>query len=177
VPGVASDSTVETFVAVTLSVDSWRWEGVPIHIRAGKCLPVSATAVSIQFHRPPQNVCGLESFQGMNALRFQVRPETGVTLTLAGKEPGIDTRPQVEDLTFARQPGVDPRPYDRLIGAALEGDQWLFTREDTVESAWRIIDPILDDALPLYSYQRGTWGPEEAGRLLPASHSWRDPVG
>jgi glucose-6-phosphate 1-dehydrogenase len=175
VPGVAPDSTVETFVAVRLFADSWRWADVPIAIRAGKCLPVTATEVSIRFRRPPQNVCGIEPFQSMNVLRFRVRPEAAVTFALAGKKPGIGRQAQVEELTFARQPGTGIRPYDRLIGAAIEGDQYLFARQDTVEEAWRIVEPILGDTVPLHFYPPGSWGPPEADRLLPAGDAWHDP--
>jgi glucose-6-phosphate 1-dehydrogenase len=175
VPGVAADSTTETYVAVALLADSWRWEGVPIAIRGGKCLPVSATEISIRFRPPPYNVAGTQRLRSLNALRFRVRPETAVSLTLAGKKPGIGIRAQVEDLTFLQQPGSDVRPYDRLIGAALEGNQLLFARQDVVEEAWRIVGPVLDDAVPVVPYARGTWGPPDAGKLLADGESWHDP--
>ena len=176
VPGVASDSTVETFVAVRMVSDSARWAGVPIYIRAGKCLPLTASEVTIKFRRPARNVCGIEAFHAMNELRFRVRPETAVTLTLAGKKPGIEAQAQAEELTFAQQPGSDPRPYDRLIGAALEGDESYFAREDSVEAAWQIVDPILDDAVPVHAYEPNTWGPKEAAGLLPAGPGWHNPA-
>ncbi|MGW5364233.1 glucose-6-phosphate dehydrogenase [Actinopolymorpha pittospori] len=177
VPGVAPDSTVETYFAVRLFSDSPRWQDVPILIRGGKCMPVSASEVSVRFRQPERNVAGIEGFRGMNELRFRVRPETAVTLTLAGKKPGIDAQAQVEELTFAQQPGSDPRPYDRLIGAALEGDRFFFAREDTVEASWRVVDPILGDVAPLYDYAPGTWGPREADRLLPEGVPWHDLAG
>ncbi|MGH3491285.1 MAG: glucose-6-phosphate dehydrogenase, partial [Actinopolymorphaceae bacterium] len=176
VPGVAKDSTVETFVAVTLTSEAERWRGVPIFIRAGKCLPVSATELTVKFRRPERNVCEVEPFQSMNQLRFRVRPETAVTLTLAGKKPGIGTQAQVEDLTFAQQPGSDPRPYDRLIGAALDDDQWLFARQDSVEASWRVIDPILGDVVPVHTYPQGSWGPAEADDLIPPDAEWHNPT-
>ncbi|MEQ7129121.1 glucose-6-phosphate dehydrogenase [Actinopolymorpha sp. B11F2] len=176
VDGVAPDSTVETFFAATLTSDSERWAGVPISIRAGKCLPVSASEVTIKFRQPEHNVCGLESFHAMNDLRFRVRPETAVSLTLAGKKPGIAAQAQTEELTFAQQPGSDPRPYDRLIGAALEGEDFYFAREDSVEAAWRIVDPILGDVVPLHTYAPSTWGPQEAADVLPAGTRWHDPA-
>jgi glucose-6-phosphate 1-dehydrogenase len=175
VPGVAPGSTTETFVALELFADSWRWEGVPIFIRAGKCMPVSATEVWVRFRRPPHNLFGLEPSQCTNALRFRVRPETEVGLSLGGKRPGVGWVPQVEDLSFAEQAGADERPYDRLIGAAVDGDQSMFAREDTVEDAWRVVEPILGDTVPLQRYQRGTWGPEEAVRLLPPGQHWHTP--
>jgi glucose-6-phosphate 1-dehydrogenase len=177
VPGVAQDSTTETFVAAELFADSWRWEGVPIFVRAGKCLPVSATEVSIRFRPPPYNVAGTEQVRAVNALRFRVRPETAVTLALAGKKPGIGLHPQVQELTFAEQPGSDAQPYDRLIGAALDGDQWLFASEDVVEEAWRVVEPVLGDTVSVHSYSPGTWGPKEAESLLSEGESWHDPAG
>jgi glucose-6-phosphate 1-dehydrogenase len=191
VDGVAPDSTVETYVAVRLAVDSWRWAGVPVVIRAGKCLPVTATEVLVRFRTPPQNVFGLDPPPAANALRFRVWPETAVGLTLAGKRPGGGLEPQTDELAFAQRPGSDMRPYDRLIGAALDGDRWLFSPQETVESAWRIVDPVLGgptrgdptrgdptrgDAVPLHVYDRGTWGPPQADALLPAGDSWHDPA-
>jgi glucose-6-phosphate 1-dehydrogenase len=175
VQGVAAGSTTETFVAVRLYADSWRWAGVPILIRAGKCLPVSATDVTVTFRRPPYDVLGVEGFGGVNTMRFRVSPETAVDLTLAGKKPGATAETEMEELTYAERPGADLRAYDRLIGAAIAGEQWLFAREDTVEAAWRVVDPILGDAVPLHPYDKGTWGPPQADGLLPAGDRWQDP--
>jgi glucose-6-phosphate 1-dehydrogenase len=177
VAGVAPDSTVETFVAVMLTADTWRWAGVPIVIRAGKCLPATATEITIAFKSPPMDVFGIEPILPRDTLMFRIWPETGVSLTLHGKKPGAGWEPLAEELAFAQQPGSDIRPYDRLIGAALTGDRWLFARQDTVEAAWEIVDPILGDAVPVHPYARGTWGPKEADRLLPAQDAWHDPVG
>jgi glucose-6-phosphate 1-dehydrogenase len=173
--GVATGSKTETFAAVRLAADTWRWEGVPIVIRAGKCLAVTATDVFINFKRPPRNVFGLGDALGANALRFRVWPETETAVTLIGKKPGGDWSPQVEELTFNEQPGGDMRPYDRLIGAALSGERWLFAREDTVEAAWRVVDPILGQVGPLQSYAPGSWGPDVTS-LLPIGETWNDPV-
>jgi glucose-6-phosphate 1-dehydrogenase len=93
------------------------------------------------------------------------------------REPGAGWEPQAEELAFAQQPGSDIRPYDRLIGAALDGDRWLFARQDTVEAAWRIVDPVLGDVVPVHPYARGSWGPKEADRLLPGRDIWHDPAG
>jgi len=135
--GVDPRSTVETYVALRLESDSLRWAGVPIVIRAGKCLPVTATEVTVRFRHPPRDVFGLAPLPRNNELRFRVWPETAVTLTLAGKKPGAGWEPQMEELTFAQRPGSDQRPYDRLIGAALDGQRWLFARQETVEDAWK----------------------------------------
>jgi glucose-6-phosphate 1-dehydrogenase len=165
-------------VAVRLGLDSWRWAGVPILIRAGKCLPVTATEVSIRFRRPPADVFGLEPGAGMtNMLRFRINPAASVSLTLCGKKPGAGFLPQPEELSFAEQPAADMRPYDRLIGAALEGDRGLFARQDTVEAAWRIVDPVLGDVVPAHPYAKGSWGPKEADALLPDGDTWDDPAG
>ncbi|WP_037606027.1 glucose-6-phosphate dehydrogenase [Streptacidiphilus rugosus] len=176
VDGVAPGSTTETFAAVRLAADSWRWADVPILIRAGKCLPVTATEVTLHFRRAPHDVFGLRPSPAANSLRFRVWPETQVGLTLAGKAPGGGWEPKHEELSFSELPGSDMRPYDRLIGAALDGDRWLFAREDTVEAAWRVVDPILGDAAPVHSYARGTWGPKEADALLPENDGWHDPA-
>jgi glucose-6-phosphate 1-dehydrogenase len=177
VEGVDPRSTTETFVAVRLAVDSWRWAGVPVLIRAGKCMPVTATEVTIAFRDPPQDLFGIEPEVPADLLTFRVWPETRVSLTLQGKRPGAGWQPQPETLAFAARPGEDMRPYDRLIGAALDGDRWLFARQDTVEDAWRVVDPVLGEAVPVHPYARGSWGPEEADRLLPARDTWRDPAG
>jgi glucose-6-phosphate 1-dehydrogenase len=177
VAGVAPHSTVETFVAIRLESDSWRWAGVPILIRAGKCMAVTATEVTVKFRHPPRDIFGLAPLPHRNELRFRVWPETAVTLTLAGKKPGAGWEPQTEELTFAQRPGSDQRPYDRLIGAALDGERWLFARQDTVEAAWQIVDPVLGDAVPVHPYAKGTWGPGEADRLLPDRDEWHDPAG
>jgi glucose-6-phosphate 1-dehydrogenase len=177
VEGVDPKSTTETFVAVRLAADNWRWEGVPILIRAGKCMPVTATEVDIRFKRPPHDVFGIGPFAVRDSLRFRIWPETAVSLTLAGKKPGAGMEPLREELTFAGQPGSDMRPYDRLIGAALDGDRWLFARQDTVEAAWRVVDPVLGDVTPVHPYARGSWGPTEADRLLPDRDTWHDPAG
>jgi glucose-6-phosphate 1-dehydrogenase len=177
VDGVAPRSTTETYVAVRLAADTWRWAGVPILIRAGKCLPVTATEIDIAFKRPPHDVFGIEPFAVGNSLRFRVWPETAVGVQLAGKKPGAGLEPQAEVLTFSEQPGSDMRPYDRLIGAALGGDRWLFASQDTVEAAWEVVDPVLGDVTPLHPYGRGTWGPKEADRLLQGRDTWHDPAG
>ena len=177
VKGVDPHSTVETFAAIRLESDSWRWAGVPIVIRAGKTMAVTATEVAVRFKHPPRDIFGLAPLPHRNQLRFRVWPETAVTLTLAGKKPGTGWEPQNQELTFAQHPGSDQRPYDRLIGAALEGERWLFAQQDTVEAAWRIVDAVLGNAVPVHPYAKGSWGPKEADRLLPDRDTWHDPKG
>src|SRR5215472_10477730 len=176
VDGVAPHSTTETYVAVRLAADSWRWAGVPIVIRAGKCMPVTATEVYIRFRQPPNDVFRLEPTAITNSLRFRVYPNAQVSLRLAGKKQGAGWAVQQEDLSFAEMPAADMRTYDRLIGAALSGVRWLFARQDTIEDAWRIVDPILGDAVPLHPYPRDSWGPKEADALLPDGVPWHDPA-
>jgi glucose-6-phosphate 1-dehydrogenase len=178
VAGVDPHSTVETFVAVRLSLDSWRWAGVPILIRAGKCLPVTATEITIRFRRPPYDVFELGPGGAYeNALRFRVNPEARVSLTLAGKKPGAGWNPQTETLSFAEQPAEDMRPYDRLIGAALAGQRGLFARQDTVDASWKVVDPVLGNVVPMLPYAQGTWGPKEVDALLAEGDTWYDPEG
>jgi glucose-6-phosphate 1-dehydrogenase len=176
VKGVDPDSKTETYAAIRLAADSWRWSDVPIVIRAGKCLPVTATEVTITFRRPPHDAFGLGDNDAMgNTLRFRINPENRASLTLVGKQPGADWLPEPEELRFAEHAGSGMLPYDRLIGAALSGQRWLFASQDTVEAAWRVVDPVLGDVVPVHPYQRGSWGPAQAAGLLPADEKWHDP--
>ena len=173
VKGVAPNSKTETYAAIRLAADSWRWADVPILIRAGKCLPLTATEVTVTFRRPPYDPFGIG--ENPNTLRFRINPENRVSLTLVGKKPGVGWLPEAEDLRFAEHPGSDLRPYDRLIGAALDGQRWLFASQEQVEAAWRVVDPVLGDVSPVHPYQRGSWGPDQAAALLPAGDTWYDP--
>jgi glucose-6-phosphate 1-dehydrogenase len=120
-------------------------------------------------------VFGLGHVLTSNALRFRVWPESQTALTLVGKKPGGSWAPEVQELTFNQHPGSDMRPYDRLIGAALGGERWLFAQQDTVDAAWRVVDPILGDVGPIVPYARGSWGPD-ATSLIPADETWYNPV-
>jgi glucose-6-phosphate 1-dehydrogenase len=177
VAGVDPKSVTETYVAIRLAADSWRWADVPILIRAGKCLPVTATEVTITFRRPPHDAFNLGDQAPANRLRFRINPEDQITLSLVGKKPGAGWEPEPEELDFAEHPGADMRPYDRLIGAALAGERWLFAAQDTVEAAWRVVDPVIGDVVPVHPYARATWGPDQATSLLPAGEAWHDPAG
>jgi glucose-6-phosphate 1-dehydrogenase len=179
VDGVDPLSTVETYAAVRLALDSWRWAGVPLLIRAGKTLPVTATEISIKFRAVPYDVFslfGVATGHIANALRFRIWPNTEISLSLVGKKPGPALEPQPHDLVFAEHAGENMRPYDRLIGAAVEGRRVLFARQDTVEAAWRVVDPVLGDAVPVHTYPRESWGPKEADSLLPNGATWNDPI-
>jgi glucose-6-phosphate 1-dehydrogenase len=177
VRGVAPGSKTETYAAVRLAADSWRWADVPILIRAGKCLPLTATEVTVTFRRPPYDAFGLGGNIQRNTLRFRITPENRVSLSLVGKKPGVGWQPEAEELRFAEHPGSGLLPYDRLIGAALDGQRWLFASQDTVEAAWRVVDPVLGDVVPVHPYARGSWGPPQAAGLLPSGETWHDPAG
>ena len=170
--GVAEHSTVETFAAVRLHVDSWRWAGVPFLIRAGKEMPVSATEVTVQLTEPPQRVFDKGT---PNRLRFQINPDLVISLDVRAKKPGEAMVGTDVSLDLDERPHDEMEPYERLLGDALKGDQSLFARQDTVEAAWRVVDGILGDATPIHFYEPGTWGPEEADRLLPRGRSWLSP--
>ena len=178
VDGVDPSSETETYAAIRLELDSWRWAGVPILIRAGKCLPVTATEVYLRFRPPASDVFGIGAAGGcVSALHFRVKPAASVSFTLTGKKPGPGWQPQAEMLTFAEQPAAEVRPYDRLIAAALAGERGLFARQDAVEAAWRVVDPVLGNTVPVGPYAKGSWGPEEADALLPDGETWYNPRG
>ena len=172
-PGVAPDSQVETFAAVQLRIDSWRWEGVPFYIRVGKHLPVTATEVVVTLRRPPQVV--FHETPSPNCLRFRLGPEVVIALGARAKTPGEDMVGEDIELSVRHQDPEEMEPYERLIGDAMEGDATLFGREDSVEAAWAIVDPILHVQTPPYSYEPGTWGPAEANRIIARHGGWRNP--
>ena len=177
VQGVADGSTTETYVAVRLAAQSWRWAGVPILIRAGKCLPLTATEVVFRFRKPPHDVFNLGQQAGANQLRVRIYPDDQVGVTVNGKKPGPEMAPQLRELAYTGQaPDQMMRPYDRLIGAALSGERYLFARQDTVEAAWRIVQPVLGDVVPVRPYQRGSWGPADADGLVPHGEAWHNPA-
>jgi glucose-6-phosphate 1-dehydrogenase len=177
VQGVAPGSTTETYAAVRLNAQSWRWADVPILIRAGKCLPVTATEVLFRFRRPPHDVFSVGADAGANQLRVRIYPDDQVGITVVGKRPGPDFAPQLRELAYSGETGVQMmRPYDRLIGAALSGDRYLFARQDTVEAAWRVVQPVLGDVIPVQPYARGSWGPAQADALVPDGGTWHNPA-
>ncbi|HTV57061.1 MAG TPA: glucose-6-phosphate dehydrogenase [Terriglobia bacterium] len=171
-PGVAPNSQVETFAAVRLEVDSWRWAGVPFLIRAGKCLPVTATEVFVKLRRPPVKVLG----DGTNYFRFRLGPGLCLACGARIKDPRekMASMP-TELLAVQKEQGEEQEAYERLLTDAMHGDATLFVREDAVETAWAIVDPILGDVSSLYSYDPGTWGPAEAERLADDIDGWHNP--
>jgi glucose-6-phosphate 1-dehydrogenase len=177
VPGVAADSTTETFAAVRLTANSWRWAEVPILIRAGKCLPVTATDVVVRFRPRPYDVFGQSGRPEGNQLRVRIDPDDQVTFTMLGKKPGPDLTPEARDLAFAGPATAQMmRPYDRLIGAAMNGERYFFARQETIEAAWRVVQPVLGDVVPARPYRCGSWGPPAADALLPPGDTWHDPT-
>jgi len=171
--GVAAGSHVETFAALRLDIDSWRWAGVPFFVRAGKCLPLTATEVLVELCRPPL----AKAFPARgNYFRFRLGPEVAIAVGAQVKEPGERLEGRSTELTLVRQPqDEDLEAYERLLGDALEGDPALFARQEAVERQWEIVAPILGDATPLHDYAPGSWGPPEADRLTAAHGGWHAP--
>jgi glucose-6-phosphate 1-dehydrogenase len=173
-PGVAADSRVETFAAVRLQIDNWRWAGVPFYIRAGKCLPVSCTEVLVEFKSPPCATFG-EKTERPNYVRFRLGPDVAIALGVRSKTPGEAMVGQELELLATRGVGVEMAAYERLLGDAMKGDATLFAREDAVEAEWRIVAPILTSTTSPHEYQPGTWGPAEADRLIDRPGGWAKP--
>jgi glucose-6-phosphate 1-dehydrogenase len=177
--GVARDSLVETFAALRLYIDSWRWADVPFYIRAGKHLPVTATEVLVELKRPPVNVFADCAHARPNHFRFRLSPEVVLSLAARAKRPGDGMQGEDVDLIARHEPADEKAPYERLLGDAMRGDQTLFAREDSVLEAWRVVDPVLGPCTPLYPYEPGTWGPPEANSLMDhdGGGTWDDPEG
>ena len=172
--GVDAASTVETYAAMRLSVDSWRWADVPILVRAGKCLPVKATEIVVELKRPPERLFPKQHAHG-NRVRFQIDPDVSIGIEVQTRRAGSESF-EVEDveLLASRETAHEVPPYQRLLTAALEGEHDLFASQETIEEAWRIVDPILGDAAPIHLYEPGSWGPSEADRLTGAG-GWYAP--
>ena len=175
VPGVRPGSAVETYIAVRLFIESWRWEGVPIYIRTGKNLPVTATEVSVQFRRPPRETFGELVPGGSAHMRFRLGPDMAIGMGLRVKQPGDRMAGDDMELMLTAQAASYRPPYQRLLGDAMHGNGDLFGREDIVDAQWRIVQPILDNVTPLYTYEAGSWGPDEATQLIGGDGPWRDP--
>jgi len=164
-PGVAVNSTVETFVALKAFVNSWRWQGVPFYIRAGKCLPVTRTEVVARLRRPPSIVENIPL--PTNRVRFRLSPEFVIAMGVAIKAPGETLAAEEVELELAHSRDGDLEPYEELLGDAMRGEASRFQREDYVEEAWRIVDPVITANTPVHEYEPGTWGPKEADALVP----------
>jgi glucose-6-phosphate 1-dehydrogenase len=176
VKGVAPDSATETFVALELAIDNWRWSGVPFFIRAGKEMPVKATEVSVVFKRPPPLGVGSGKRPGQNQMTIRIDPKPGARLRLLAKKAGEEAfEPADLEVLFEKAPGEEPEPYERLLDDALHGRTELFTREETIEETWRIVQPLIDEPGPVHAYERRTWGPSEAEKLTRGICQWHKP--
>ncbi len=174
--GVAADSQVETYAAVRLEMDSWRWSNVPILIRAGKCLARTATEVMVKFHSPPQQCFANQPLDhSHNYIRIRINPEEIIALGAVVRKEGEADELQPVELMASRQPVDEVPPYARLLQSAMAGDPSLFSRADVVEAQWRIVDAILDSPSPLFPYEPGSWGPRESDRLLTGGDEWHNP--
>ncbi len=169
-PGVAGNSTVETYAALRLHIDSWRWDGVPFLIRTGKCLPTTLTEILVELERPP--LSKLAPGTG-NYVRMRLGPDVEIAFGAQVKKPGEAMVGQPTELSFVHHASADEMaPYERLLGDAMDGDATLFAREDAVEAAWAVVDPVLGDVVPVTEYDPGTWGPADADRLVRSIGGW-----
>jgi glucose-6-phosphate 1-dehydrogenase len=173
--GVASDSQVETFAALQLEIDSWRWKGVPFYIRAGKCVPVTCAEVVVRLRQPPTMY---EQFNlTPNYFRFRISPEVTLAFGMNVIAPGEDTVNQSVEMIVSRQPRADEMDaYERVLGDAMAGDPTLFAREDYVEEAWRIVDPVLKANTPVIEYEPNSWGPGEVDSKVSPVGGWQNPI-
>ncbi len=172
---VAPDSTTETFAAIDLRIDNWRWAGVPFCIRAGKGMAETVTEARIVLQETPQDLFAPAGKPPPNVITFRMKPDDVISMTMQAKVPGQETRAESLDLTvdYGEALGGDgPDPYERLIGDAIDGDPRLFARQDSVEQAWRIVEGVLDPSAPIHTYERGSWGPQLADTMLPPGRCW-----
>ena len=177
-PGVAKNSDVETFCALRLSIDSWRWQGVPWYLRSGKYLPATATEVLVELKPPPQRLFADADPAGgrANYLRFRLSPNAAVAIAARVKLAGQEFVGEQRELYLLEERPEEEAPYERLLGDAMAGDGALFTREDAVEAAWAVVDPVLEKHPPARPYKRGTWGPKEADAILAPDDGWHNPA-
>jgi glucose-6-phosphate 1-dehydrogenase len=172
--GVAADSEVETFAAIRTEVDSWRWAGVPFLIRAGKSLPVTATEVLVKLRQPPLS----KAEPGSNYFRFRLSPDLELTMGARVKHVGPGMRSVPAELAAVDlEHSGELDAYERLLTDAMNGESMLFVRQDAVEAAWSIVEPVLGNSAPLHTYAAGTWGPPEADRLAADIGGWSNPKG
>lgn len=175
---VAKDSDVETFCAMRLFIDSWRWEGVPWYLRAGKHLPEKAAEVLVELKPPPQSLFAdsVPVNGWANYVRFRLSPSSAVALAARVKSKGKEFIGEQQELYLLEEEPGEETPYERLLGDAMAGDGALFTREDAIEAAWEVVDPVLKTHPKALPYEKGTWGPAEADALMAAHGHWHDPL-
>jgi glucose-6-phosphate 1-dehydrogenase len=178
-PGVAADSATGTYAALRLSVDSWRWEGVPFYVRAGKSLQMTCTEVLVELKQPPPVVFQEPLPPVGNTVRFRLSPQVVIAIGARAKRPGDGMKGQPVELSVVEHAaqGQDGRmeAYERLLRDAMVGDATLFARQDVVEAAWAIVDPVLHAPDPIHEYEPGSWGPSEADRLVAEVGGWNTP--
>jgi len=173
--GVRSDSEVETFAALRLEIDSWRWKGVPFHIRAGKKLPVTCTEVFARFRKPP--TVFKQNMLSHNHMRFRISPEMAIAIGATAMSAGEVLEGQHVEIMASRNPCPDEMDaYERVLGDAMAGDATLFARQDYVEEAWRVVDPVLRAGTAVYEYDPGSWGPDEAEQRISPEGGWHNPL-
>ena len=171
--GVASNSKIETFVALELQVNSWRWQGVPFYLRAGKCLPATCTEIVCRLRKPPTVIPA--DVLASNYLRFRISPDVAIAMGMTVMAPGEKLNGEPAEMIASRQRDAQEMDaYERVLGDAMAGDATLFAREDYVEEAWRIVEPVLNRDTELYRYEPNTWGPTEVERVTPQG-GWQNP--
>jgi glucose-6-phosphate 1-dehydrogenase len=175
-PGVAKDSQIETFAALCLHIDTWRWAGVPFYIRAGKCLPISATEVTVTLKRPPLSIFDPSEVMPRNYFRLRLSPEVVISEGALVKRNGEQMHGDPVELIARHHSESEKSPYERLLGDAVRGDTSLFTKDDSVEAAWRVVDPVLTAGTPVLEYEPGTWGPRASAEVVNDGDTWHDPV-
>jgi glucose-6-phosphate 1-dehydrogenase len=175
-PGVAKDSQIETFAALCLHIDTWRWAGVPFYIRAGKCLPISATEVTVTLKRPPLPIFDPSEVMPRNYFRLRLSPEVVISEGALVKRNGEQMHGDPVELIARHNSQSEKSPYERLLGDAIRGDTSLFTRDNSVEAAWRVVDPVLTAGTPVLEYEPGTWGPRASAEVVNDGDTWHDPV-
>ncbi len=174
--GVAKDSQIETFAALCLHIDTWRWADVPFYIRAGKCLPISATEVTVTLKRPPLSVFDPNDAMPRNYFRLRLSPEVVISEGALVKRNGEPMHGEPVELVARHRSESEKSPYERLLGDAIHGDTSLFTQDACVEAAWRVVDPVLAEPRPVIEYEPGTWGPPAAGEVVNGADTWHDPA-
>jgi glucose-6-phosphate 1-dehydrogenase len=173
--GVAATSDVETFAALRIDIDTWRWAGVPFYLRAGKCLPITATEVIVDLKRPPVAVFDEITASQSNYFRFRLSPQVVISIGARVKHMGEGMSGDNAELIARHAYAGEQLPYERLIGDAMRGDATRFTRDDVVEAAWRVVDPAVQSQLPVLVYEPGSWGPAAADQVVAGEEGWHDP--
>jgi glucose-6-phosphate 1-dehydrogenase len=176
VDGVDAQSQVETFVALCLHIDTWRWAGVPFYIRAGKNLPITTTQVMVDMKAPPLSIFDEITVHQSNYFRFRLSPEVIIAEGMRVKHSGEEMKGRPVELVARHDPEPEKPPYERLLGDAIRGDNALFTSDESVEAAWAVVDRILSHESPVQMYDPGSWGPKAAAKIVTGEEGWHDPI-